>query len=132
MVKGFSKMYNLLFFEKIFFCKHFYYIFANLQIFLQILKVEHKSSPMMYHLSYLDIKHGIQRGILVFKYLSRVRVKRNLCIFHNLHSQGIDIILIRNKIEVKTFKYMDKPILRIKLILQNILGWSYSATINQK
>ena len=32
-------------------------IFANLQIFLQILKVEHKSFPMMYHLSYLDIKH---------------------------------------------------------------------------
>jgi len=26
---------------------------------LQILKVEHKSFPMMYHLSYLDIKHGI-------------------------------------------------------------------------
>ena len=54
-----------------FFCKHFYYItgfcdknsiFANLQIFLQILKVEHKSLLMMYHLSYLDIKHGIQRG----------------------------------------------------------------------
>ena len=27
-----------------------------------ILKVEHKSFLMMYHLSYLDIKHGIQRG----------------------------------------------------------------------
>jgi len=25
MVKGFSKMYNLLFFGQIFFCKHFYY-----------------------------------------------------------------------------------------------------------
>ena len=34
-------------------------IFANLQIFLQILKIEHTSFPMMYHLSYLDIKHGI-------------------------------------------------------------------------
>ena len=34
-------------------------IFANLLIFLQILKVEHKSFLMMYHLSYLDIKHGI-------------------------------------------------------------------------
>jgi len=34
-------------------------IFANLQMFLQILKVEHKSFPMMYHLSYLDIKHKI-------------------------------------------------------------------------
>ena len=37
-------------------------IFANLQIILQILKVEHKSFPMMYYLSYLDIKHGIKRG----------------------------------------------------------------------
>ena len=25
MVKGFSKMYNLLFFGQLFFCKHFYY-----------------------------------------------------------------------------------------------------------
>ena len=33
------------------FCK-----FAN---FLKILKVEHKSFPMMYHLPYLNIKHGI-------------------------------------------------------------------------
>ena len=47
---------------------HFYYItgfcqkksiFANSQFFFQILKVEHNSFPMMYHLSYLDIKHGI-------------------------------------------------------------------------
>ena len=38
-------------------------IFANLQIFLQILKVEHKSFLMMYHLSYFDIKHGIYRGV---------------------------------------------------------------------
>ena len=37
-------------------------IFANSQFFLQILKVEHKSFPMMYYLSYLDIKHGIKRG----------------------------------------------------------------------
>jgi len=68
MVKGFSKMYNFSFFGQIFFGKHFYYItgfcdknsiFANLQIFLQILKVEHKSFLMMYHLLYLDIKHGI-------------------------------------------------------------------------
>ena len=51
---------------------------------MQILKVEHKSFLMMYHLSYLDIKHGILRGggqidppqhILVFKYPSRDRVK---------------------------------------------------------
>ena len=89
MVKGFPKMYNFSFLGKKFFCKHFHYItgfcdkkfkFAN---FLQILKVEHKSFPMMYHLSYLDIKHGIKRGggqidppqhILVFKYPSRDRV----------------------------------------------------------
>ena len=40
-------------------------IFANLQIILQILKVEHKSLPMMYHLSYLDIKHGMYPGFQV-------------------------------------------------------------------
>ena len=75
-----------------FFCKHFYYItgfcdkifyFCKFANFLQSLKVEHKSFPMMYHLSYLDIKHGISRGggvkltpqhILVFKYPSRDRV----------------------------------------------------------
>ena len=60
-------------------------IFANLQVVLQILKVEHKSFLMMYHLSYLDIKHGYLEGggqidpnpqhILVFKYPSRDRVK---------------------------------------------------------
>ena len=53
------------------FCKHFYSItrfckknkFLQICIFfLQILKVVHKSFPMMYQLSYLDIKHGIQRG----------------------------------------------------------------------
>ena len=33
--------------------------FLQICNFLQILKVEHKSIPMMYHLSYLDIKHGI-------------------------------------------------------------------------
>ena len=50
---------------------NFYYItgfcdkkfnFFKFAIFLQILKVQHKSFPMMYHLSYLDIKHRIQRG----------------------------------------------------------------------
>ena len=51
--------------------------FANI---LLILKVEQKSFPMMYHLSYLDIKHGIKGvgqidRILVFKYPSRDRVK---------------------------------------------------------
>ena len=68
MVKGFSKMYNLSFFGQIFFANIFTVkldfaiknaIFANLQFFLQILKVEHKSFLMMHHLSYLDIKHGI-------------------------------------------------------------------------
>ena len=68
MVKGFSKMYNFSFFWQIIFCTHFYFItgfcdkkfnFCKFAIFLQILKVEHKSFPMMYHLSYLDIKHGI-------------------------------------------------------------------------
>ena len=68
MVKGFSKMYNLSFLDQSFFANIFTIkldfaiinsIFANLQIFLQILKVEHKSFLMMYHLSYLDIKHGI-------------------------------------------------------------------------
>ena len=32
------------------------------KFFLQILNVEHKSFLMMYHLSDLDIKHGILRG----------------------------------------------------------------------
>ena len=68
MVKGFSKMYNFLFFGQIFFCKQFYntaifcdkkFTFCKFAHFLQILKVEHKSFLMMYHLSYLDIKHGI-------------------------------------------------------------------------
>ena len=40
-------------------------IFANLQFFLQILKVEYKSFPMMYHLSFVDIKHGIYPGFQV-------------------------------------------------------------------
>jgi len=52
MVKGFSKIYNFSFFGQIFFGKHFYYItgfcdkkfnFCKFVIFLQILKVEHKS-----------------------------------------------------------------------------------------
>ena len=68
MVKSFSKMHILSFFEQ---------FFANI---LLILKVEQKSFPMMYHLSYLDIKHGIKGvgqidRILVFKYPSRDRVK---------------------------------------------------------
>ena len=88
---GFSKMYNFSFFGKFYcitgFCDK-NSIFANLQIFLQILNVNHKSFLMMYHLSYLDIKHGITKGgqidpsppqlILVFKYPSRDRVKQCL------------------------------------------------------
>ena len=54
-------------------------IFANLQFFLQILKAEHKSFPMMYHLSYWDIQTWDLEGggsfDLVFKYPSRDRVK---------------------------------------------------------
>ena len=61
-------MYNFSFLGQIFFANIFTVqmdsaiknlIFANLQIFLQIHKVEHKSFRMMYHLSYLDIKNGI-------------------------------------------------------------------------
>ena len=67
MVKGFLKMYNLSFFGQFFLQTFLLYnwilqknsIFANLQIVLQILKVERKSFPMMYHLSYLDLKLGI-------------------------------------------------------------------------
>ena len=85
MVKGFSKMYNFSFFGQILFCKHFYYItgFCDkkilfLQIFLQILKVEHKSFLMMYHKTW-DLEGGGQidpppQRILVFKYPSRDRV----------------------------------------------------------
>ena len=69
--KGFSKMYYFSFFGQFFFANIFTVlldfaiknsIFANLLFFLQILKVEHKSCLMMYHLSYLDIKHGIRGG----------------------------------------------------------------------
>ena len=34
-------------------------VFVAKTLFLSSLKVEHKSIPMMYHLSYLYIKHGI-------------------------------------------------------------------------
>ena len=34
-------------------------IFGNLLIFLHILKEEHTSFPMMFYMSYLDIKNGI-------------------------------------------------------------------------
>ena len=44
--------------------------FANLEFILQILKAEHNSFPMMYHLSFLHMR------ILVFKYPSRERVKK--------------------------------------------------------
>ena len=74
-------------------------IFANLQIFLQILKEEHKSFPMMYHLSYLDIKHGDLEGggqidpppqhILVFKYPSRDRVNEK---FSSLINKMIKVV----------------------------------------
>ena len=57
---------------------------------------------MMYHLSYLDIKHGIKRGgvkltppqrILVFKYPSRDRVKGGIYI----HLQGEYVHITRLK-----------------------------------
>ena len=60
---GFLKMY-ILSILNIFVCKLFYYItgfcnkkfnFCKFVFFLQILKVEHKSFLMMYHLSYLDM-----------------------------------------------------------------------------
>ena len=61
------------------------YYFSQICNFLQILKVEHKSFQMMYHLSYLDIKYGILSGggsncpppqrILVFNHPSSDRVK---------------------------------------------------------
>ena len=66
MVKSFSKMYILSFLDIFLqtFLLHKWIlqknsIFCNFAFF-HILKVEHKSFPMMYHLSYLDIKHGIQ------------------------------------------------------------------------
>ena len=70
IVKGLPIMYFYHSFED-FLSKYFYYQiryckninfckFVNL--FFQILKLEHKSFPMMYHLSHLDIKHGILRG----------------------------------------------------------------------
>ena len=82
-----------------FFCKHFYYItgfcdkkfnFCKLAIFLQILKVEHKSFLMMYHLSYLEINTW---GFLVFKYPSRDRVKQAKKV--KIHQNQIKNILSR-------------------------------------
>ncbi len=71
-------MYNLSFFGQIFFCKHFFYKTGFCDKKFNFFKF-----LMMYHLSYLDIKHGIQRGgvkltppqrILVLKYPSGDRV----------------------------------------------------------
>ena len=67
MVKGFSKMCTLSFFDILILQTFLLYNwickkdckFAN---FLQILIVKHKSFPMIYHLSYLNIKHGIYSG----------------------------------------------------------------------
>ena len=67
MVMGFSKMYNH-FLDILFLQAFLLYNWIlqtkkiSLKIFLQILKVDHKSFPMMYHLSYLDIKHVMQGG----------------------------------------------------------------------
>ena len=72
MIKGFSKMYNLLFFGQFFFANIFTIklnfakkssIFANLQIRLHILKVDRaKKLSNDVLLSYLDIKQGIYMG----------------------------------------------------------------------
>ena len=64
MVKGFLKMYIL---DHFFTCLLYSWIlqkkflFCKFPFFLQIIKVEHKNFPMMYHLSNLGIKHGISR-----------------------------------------------------------------------
>ena len=93
MVKGFSKMYNILFFGQIFFCKLFYFktgfcdknsIFGNLQFFLQILKVEHKrlSSDILFVIFWhktWDLEVGVKltppQHILVFKYPAGIGLK---------------------------------------------------------
>ena len=99
LVKGFLKMYIFHFLDNFFWPTFLLYnwilqknlsIFANLQIFLQILKEEHKSFPMMYHLSYFDINMGFRgwgvkltlpppQRILVFKFPSRDRVNMLCC-----------------------------------------------------
>ena len=58
MVKGFSKIYNLSVFGP-FFCKHIYYKTGVGQkiIFLQILKEEHKSFPMINDVSFVIFGH---------------------------------------------------------------------------
>ena len=124
MVKGFSKMYNLSFFGQIIFRKHFYNItgfcdkkfnFCKFSIFfLQILKVKHKSFPVMYHLSYLDIKHGFRgrvkltpspQHILVFKYPSRDRV--NLKVYLIVHKFILQSIVQQ---------YVRRPILHVQYL----------------
>ena len=86
--KKFSHFFLQTFYFKLEFAKE-RLIFANLQIFLLTLKVEHKSFPMMYNFSYLDIKQWVLEGkgeidnpppyrILVFKYTSRERVNSRI------------------------------------------------------
>ena len=58
--------------------------------FCKFAKVEHKSFPMMYHLSYLDIKHGIQSQRILIKhnhatYSIRTQFKMNNGVFMNKH-----------------------------------------------
>ena len=95
MVKGFSKMYNLSFFGKIFFCKHFYYItgfcdnkfnFCKFAIFFADSKsraqeLSNDVSFVIFGHQTWDLEGGGQidppQHILVFKYPSRDRVNGN-------------------------------------------------------
>ena len=89
MVKGFSKMYNFLFFGQFFFCKHFYYktgfckkkfnfckfanFFADSRSRAQ--KLSNDVSFVIFGHQIWDLELTPPQRILVFKYLSRDRVK---------------------------------------------------------
>ena len=78
-----SKMYILSLSFLDFFCEQFNYRtgfekkfnWYNIAFFWQILKEDHTSFPMMYHLLYLDIQTWDLERVLVFKYPNRDRVK---------------------------------------------------------
>ena len=60
--------------------------FCKLAIFLQILKVEHNSFPMMYHLSYLDIKYNIQRALFSVSQFSSTQLQQGIWLSQNTYN----------------------------------------------
>ena len=111
----------ILSFVEHFFCKHLNYntglckifFFANLQILLKILKVEHKSFPMIHHLSHLDTKHGIQRWVKLpppsvswfLSTLAGIELKKNIYFRRKsyLRASEKDVMTVCNNITLGKF-----------------------------